>query len=207
MIHNSSVFDVRTIAQAKQVILTPEDSSTDRRWTVETPYVANLIVDHLAIRAHHRVLDYGCGIGRIAKALIGQAGCTVLGVDTSASMRALAPAYVESDRFCSLAPEMLSAVNDTHFAVAVWVLQHIPRLTAAVDQIHRKLMPHGQLLVVNMESRALPDERGGWTDDGVDVREHLSARFKEVHYARLDPAHTTPATAQHSFLGIYQRRD
>ena len=46
---------------------TPEDSTTEKRWEVETPYLGAMIVDHLALDQRSRVLDYGCGIGRSSK--------------------------------------------------------------------------------------------------------------------------------------------
>jgi hypothetical protein len=61
------VFDVGNIAQAKRIILTPEGSTTDERWAKETPYLADLIVQHLTLRPDSVLLDYGCGIGRLAK--------------------------------------------------------------------------------------------------------------------------------------------
>ena len=44
------------------------------------------------------VLDYGCGVGRLAKAMIEAKGCAVIGLDISARMRTLAQDYVASDR-------------------------------------------------------------------------------------------------------------
>jgi SAM-dependent methyltransferase len=50
-----------------------------------------------ALDRNSLVLDYGCGIGRIAKELIKQTGCHVIGVDISPSMLGLAYPYVHSD--------------------------------------------------------------------------------------------------------------
>lgn len=205
--YDPSCFDVSNIRSAKAIILTPEDASTERRWAIETPYFGSLIMDHLNLQHHHRVLDYGCGIGRVAKEIIARSGCMVLGVDTSVGMRSLAPAYVENDRFIALSPQMMPVVVDAHYAISVWTLQHVPDLVGAIEVIYRKLHPGGMLLVINLEKRALPMSRGAWIDDGADVREFLGARFEETHYGRLDPASTTPATATASFLGVYQRRN
>src|SRR6185436_7844642 len=97
--YNPGVFAVGSIEQAKSIILTPEDSTTEARWRTETGYLAELIASHLALDSASVVLDYGCGIGRIAKELIQRTKCTVLGVDISPNMRALAPQYVQSDLF------------------------------------------------------------------------------------------------------------
>ncbi|UYN94976.1 MAG: class I SAM-dependent methyltransferase [Enhydrobacter sp.] len=95
---------------ARQIILTAEGSTTDERWTTETPYVADLIGGAVDVRRDTLPIDYGCGIDRLARELIGRHGCQVLGVDISARMRALAVDYVQSDRFFTCAPEMLDAL-------------------------------------------------------------------------------------------------
>lgn len=200
-------FDVRNIAEAKAIILTPDFSTTDERWTKETPYLADLMGEYLGLKPFHRVLDYGCGIGRMSKALIEQFGCSVVGVDLSVSMRALACAYVDSDRFVACAPngEMLVAgINKVHHAIAVWSLQHIPAVEASLNAIRRQMMWDGRLLVVNAHHRCLPIEGGRWIDDGMDMREQLSSRFKEIAYGPLDPLHTSPDTAKHAYFGVYQ---
>jgi cyclopropane fatty-acyl-phospholipid synthase-like methyltransferase len=57
------------------------------------------------------VLDYGCGIGRLAKAMIDASGCSVVGLDTSPEMRKLADDYVGSDRFIAVSPSQFDALS------------------------------------------------------------------------------------------------
>lgn len=204
--HDEKRFDVRNIQQAKSIILTPEDSTTEHRWVTETPYLTELIVHHFNPQPRHRVLDLGCGIGRIAKSLIRKTGCAVIGVDTSVGMRSLAPAYVLDKRFFSCAPEMLSSTMPADFAIAVWSLQHIPDLQGAIDMVHKHLMSFGRLFVVNQQARCLPASDGRWYDDKLDTREMLGARFNEIAFGALDPDRTTPRTSQVAFWGIYDRR-
>jgi SAM-dependent methyltransferase len=202
-----SVFNVRSIADAKAIILTPEDATTDERWAKETPYFTDLIVGHMDLTARSRVMDYGCGIGRLSKSVIECTGCMAVGVDTSVSMRALAPAYVLSDRFLACPPGMLDVFGGglTH-ALAVWVLQHIPDLDTTIGLIHQNLRSFGKLFVVNQHRQALPMSDGTWADDGKDVRELLSARFEEIEHGAFDAEHTTASTARSAWWGIYQRR-
>ncbi|HWI29188.1 MAG TPA: class I SAM-dependent methyltransferase, partial [Stellaceae bacterium] len=154
------VFDAANIAQAKRIILTAESSTTEERWTTETPYLAGLIGADLRIGPGSLVLDYGCGIGRLAKELIARHGCRVIGVDISPSMRALAVGYVESDRFFACPPSMLDALAKAGFAAdaafAVWVLQHCERPDEDIQRIRRALRPGGGLFVVNNRQRAVP---------------------------------------------------
>src|SRR5690348_6126388 len=126
--YDPSVFDVTTLDAAKQIILTKEDAdSSDQRWAKETPYLAELMVEHLKLVPSDLVLDYGCGVGRMSAALIKKCGCSVIGVDQSPSMRALAQVYVSNPKFATFAPGALLAdvVAPCHHAISVWVLQHI----------------------------------------------------------------------------------
>lgn len=199
-------FDVRSIPDAMAIILTPEDSTTEQRWVTETPYLTDLIANHFDLQARHKVLDFGCGIGRIAKSLIRKTECSVVGVDTSVSMRSLAPAYVLDKRFLACAPEMLPMIAKADFAIAVWALQHVPDLQGAIDLLHKHLASYGKLLVVNSMHRCLPTPGGSWSDDGKDIRELLCARFNEAAFGALDPDKTTPKTSRVAFWGVYERR-
>jgi SAM-dependent methyltransferase len=95
--YNAGIFDVADLDGARRIILTPEGGqTTDQRWNCETPYLTGLIADNLKLTAGSVVVDYGCGVGRLAKELISRHGCRVIGVDISANMRALADRYVGS---------------------------------------------------------------------------------------------------------------
>ncbi|HYT41412.1 MAG TPA: DUF5672 family protein, partial [Methylomirabilota bacterium] len=49
-----------------------------------------LIEKHLPIKETDKVLDFGCGTGQIAKAIVEKYNCTVIGADLSDSMKTLA---------------------------------------------------------------------------------------------------------------------
>ncbi len=87
--YNPDVFAVNDISSAMQIILTAEDSSTEVRWKTETPYLAGLIGQWLDITPHSVLLDYGCGIGRMAKELITRHGLRVIGLGVNASLRVM----------------------------------------------------------------------------------------------------------------------
>ena len=175
------VFDVLNMQSAREVILTHEGAaSADERWVTETPYVADLIEKALAITPETVLIDYGCGIGRLAKELISRHDCRVVGVDISINMRALAVDYVRSDRFLSCSPDLLDSMVQRGFAadaaISVWVLQHCFRPADDVARIHRALVPGGRLFIVNNYNRAVPTNEG-WVNDGIDVRALLNERF------------------------------
>ncbi len=69
--YNPDIFRVRTIDEAKAIILTAEDAGVDKRWETETPYLIGLIRQHFpGFDANSFVVDYGCGIARLSRGLI-----------------------------------------------------------------------------------------------------------------------------------------
>lgn len=196
------VFDAPNIAQAKRIILTAEGSGTEERWAKETPYLAEMIGRTLKLRPETVLLDYGCGIGRLAKELIAKYRCRIIGVDISASMRGFAATYVESDRFLACAPAMLDLLLERGLACdaafTVWVLQHCERPADDIARIRRALKPAAPLLVVNNVHRAVPMlERklgpmgatmaGTWANDGIDVKALVAREFALQDEGRLAP--------------------
>ena len=139
--YNPDVFNVRDIPQAMRIILTPEDSTTEARWQIETPHVCDLIAQAVDIKPDSFVLDYGCGIGRIAKELIARHGCHVVGVDISPAMRVLSVVYVQSNLFASCTPMMLAAMSGitSTVAVASRAFRRRRRVTADMNRYARFL--------------------------------------------------------------------
>jgi SAM-dependent methyltransferase len=193
--YDPSVFDVSDMNQAMRIILTAESSTTRERWEKETPYIADLVGRKMSITADTLLLDYGCGIGRIAKELIARYGCRVVGVDISPSMRAFAAVYVESDRFFACSAAMLDLMLERGLsfdnAISIWVLQHCERPAGEIDRIRRALKADGKLLVVNSFARvvpgvekklftAVPTLERNWFDDGVDVSGLLRSTFSQL---------------------------
>ena len=68
--YHPELFDARTVEQARAIILTGEGSTPDERWRTETPWICGLIAENITLTSDSVVLDYGCGIGRVAKELI-----------------------------------------------------------------------------------------------------------------------------------------
>ena len=86
------MFKVDNLEEAKNIILTEEVQGGDhrQRWERETTYMQSLFAEGLGDLNGKTVLDFGCGIGRLSKALVEKYDCHVLGVDISPDMRRMA---------------------------------------------------------------------------------------------------------------------
>jgi len=215
-----AVFDVPDMQRAKEIILTEEGpgADTETRWRQETPYVLELIWEAFNLRPEMIVLDYGCGIGRLARAMIEASGCSVIGVDTSSSMRALSQEYVNSERFTAVSPDQFDLLVRgglrVDAAISVWVLQHCFAPALDIERMRRGLVAGGRVFVLNMPKRAVPavfdDPQSGtqadkeadkptdkpaerkfaWAEDGVDVAALLRQAFEVIGESVLDRSRT-----------------
>lgn len=133
-------------------------SPTDERWEKETPWVAAKLEHVLAVAPEHSVLDFGCGIGRLSKALMLGTGCAVLGVDISSTMRAQAHLHVDAENFTATSLGGLARLAGAGFradhAFAVWVLQHCYDPKAEIVRVRNALKPGG-LFCVHQQRTAL----------------------------------------------------
>lgn len=202
------VFDAADEDAARRIILTPEPGQeTAERWERETPYMAGLIEAELKPRKDGLIVDYGCGLGRLAKVLIERCGCRVLGVDLSPRMRALAPGYVGSQMFSVVSPHMFFSLGQAGLradgAFSVWVLQHCARPADDIGLISRALQPGGGLFVANMHARAIPTRESKWASDGVDVRALLNQSFMPKSEGSFDPDVLAEETTQYTYWASF----
>jgi SAM-dependent methyltransferase len=208
--HKPELFDFATIDAAKGIIVTPEPgTTTDERWEKETRYLVDDIGQKLAIRPDACLLDFGCGVGRLAKELIERFGCRIIGIDSSKSMRLLAPDYVLSDRFLVWSPETLETMVGRGFrcdaAISLWVIQHVFSPPSVIEQIARTLRPGALFYALNQKVSSVPTD-AGWVDDGFDVRSGLCQSFEELSFAALPEHVTTPEIAAASMIQLLRRR-
>lgn len=203
------VFDVRDQDAARRIILTPEaGTTTDERWVKETPWLADRILERFPLAEQHVVVDFGCGLGRIARALIERTRCWVVGVDLSASMRQLASGYVQSPKFAAVSPQMLDLMTARGFraelGLAIWVLQHVARVDVDIERLRRVLAPGGGLFVANNVRRAVPTDHG-WAHDGIDVEAMLTQVFTAAWRGALPAEIGGDVLPQASFLAAYSK--
>ena len=208
--------DIETVDEAVNIITTETEGMTaQQRWENETPALM-AIIERFIVR-ESMVLDYGCGIGRLAKPLINKLGCRVVGVDISANMRALAASCVDSPWFCAMDPLMfdeLMVPNDDGYvhwpmfdaAVSVWALQHCVDLDAVIRRLSSVVKARGHLFVVNNKGRCIPVEGGEWADDGIDIEAMIkSSGFSEIEQGKLDEQIAPGWMREGTFWAIYRR--
>ena len=207
--YDPSIFlNVETVEDAASVILTPEAGLTSaQRWKAEAPFVMDILKRH--IKPQSLVLDYGCGIGRMARPLIAMLQCRVVGVDISPNMRALAASCVEHDDFCAMSPQMFGTIFTEEFdaALAIWTLQHILDLDEAISDLVHTIRWGGILFVLNNHQRALPTNAGPWVDDGRNVDEELQAAgFEVIERGQLSgPDIAGTELAKQTFWAVYRK--
>jgi len=202
----SRYIDIETVDEAIEIITSGTENLTSKqRWYEETPALMKIIERH--IRRGSWVLDYGCGIGRLAKPLVEKLNCKVIGVDFSANMRALAASMVDNPKFFAVDPMMLDSLGlVVDAAIAVWTLQHCMDLKESIQHIAEAVEREGALFVVNNKTRCLPVENGEWADDGLNVDEMIQGNgFEQIEYGSLDDAIAPGWMKDNTFWAVYRR--
>ncbi len=182
--YSPAVFHTSDIEKAKYIILTPTpEMTTDERWEIETRNLSDELGLALKLNPESRILDFGCGIGRIAKALIERYGCTVVGVDISENMRKFSIDYVNSERFSACDPAALDQMIKNGFhatgAYACWVLQHCHSPGDEIERIHSALVQGSPFFVLNSNNRLVPTD-GGWASDDISIENLLAEKFETI---------------------------
>ena len=120
--------------------------------------------------------------------MIARHGCRVIGVDISATMRAMAADHVKSDRFVAVSPDMLDGLAANGFAADA------------------ALKANGKLFVLNNIYRALPTREQAWFNDGIDIKATLDQHFDVVR-AGKPPEEVTPRDLKDIiFWSFYARK-
>ncbi len=89
-----------------------------------------------------RLLDFGCAAGYFLE-VAQQQGWEVAGVELSAQMAALA-----RERLHAPVENTLNAVEGTFDVITLWeVIEHLPQPVHTLTELHRRLRPHGVLML------------------------------------------------------------
>lgn len=184
MSYIKEVFDVQTFEQAKHVVLT-SDPEQPNKFEKETQFTINTIAENIVLTESSIVLDFGCGMGRIAKELISKFNCKVIGVDISSSMLTFAKLYTAN----------LNKFQGTHeyntpetvdVALSVLALQHAEDPKKEIDNIYNVLKPNGVFILLNESQRFVPGDIDArryviWKDDGFNVFDYVESKMKKFH--------------------------
>lgn len=155
------------------------------RWELETPLFAKAIIGtRPSWVGTRRILDYGCGVGRLAKSVIenGSEDTKVRGVDASFDMMEQAVKYVNKDRFSVSSPQALGE-NKFDIAYLIYVLQHVPAIEIRdiLSRIHSHLTDDGIFVYCSSDYRmAINFDTPGFFDDrflGVDLQAEVERLF------------------------------
>ena len=208
-VYNPHIFEVNNFEEAKKIILTPEKGITSaERWEKETPFIVKQIREHFNPSEDSVIVDYGCGIGRLAKGLLQKLSCCILGIDISLTMRQLAPAYVKSPLFSVCTPQVLDFMVLKGFRVdfiySVWVLQHCLNPVDDLLRFRNVLDEGGLLYILNNNNRAVPTDKG-WVNDGIDLEKLLGQNFKEVWSSPIPEWLVNPEAPELTFQKLYRK--
>lgn len=180
-------FSRPTVENAKACILIPSGGlTTEERWQKETDW----LMERISFDDDHGlVVDYGCGIGRLAKQLKNP----VLGVDISPIMRQQALEYVGRNSFCAVSPTMFGSLVASGVracgALAVWSLQHVAGIVPTVNLLIQSIKPGGTFWLLDLEERCIPfihDDTFFMHDDKINVVELVKLKCELESTEKLD---------------------
>jgi SAM-dependent methyltransferase len=184
MAYIKEVFDVTTFDQAKHVVLT-SDPNDPKKFEKETDFLVDTIMKQNILNENSIVLDFGCGMGRVSKALIDEFNCKVIGLDISDSMLTFARLYTANIKKFE-ATHKYDTPNSVDVALSILALQHSEDPAKEIDNIISVLKPGGTFILLNEPTRYVPSDVDSnryvvWKDDGFDVFGYIEARLKKVH--------------------------
>jgi 2-polyprenyl-3-methyl-5-hydroxy-6-metoxy-1,4-benzoquinol methylase len=183
MTYIKEVFDVTTLAGAKNTVLTDDPTNPDK-FTNETNFLVDMIAEQNIINSDSVVLDFGCGMGRVSKKLIDTFDCKIIGTDISNSMMRLANIYVNKpSKFKTM--NSYNTPNSIDVCISAFVLQHVQNPKMEIESICSNLKPGGYLVLVNEHNRFVPSDVDAnryviWKDDGFDIFGEIETRLMKV---------------------------
>lgn len=186
---NHNLFKPKTFEEAKKMVVGDSNGILSaKRYAEETPVFARKILSLVNAPAdrYPLIIDYGCGIGRLAKEILRQDdNITIKGVEPSIEMRELMENSFEPPHFACINPKNASIYN-ADIIIVVYVLQHVPaiELRETIRSIHSLVADNGLLFYCGSDVRmAIQYDTQAFCDDrflGVDVQEELSRYFTLV---------------------------
>lgn len=205
-VYTPHVFNKENIEDAKKIILTQEgDLQTEQRWEEETPFLVDSLIKDLQIKKSDTILDFGCGIGRVAKELIEKTSCKIVGVDISESMRKMALEYVNHENFKVISAIDLQENVKRGFrfdsAYSIWVLQHCLNPNIEIELIKSSLKKDSLFYVLNNNISAVPTNKG-WVNNKIDVLALLDFRFEQIKLDKIPLEVSSKKVNENTFIAL-----
>jgi len=176
---NPRRFDWDDIDNAKKSILWHDD------WDEATKNTIELMQKMKVMKAESCVVDWGCGVGRIASKLVEHYNVTVLAVDRSIKMLRHALSYVKPQYLSKIAfvtdEFVLSHINlfekCVDLVIFIETFQHIPEpvLDQILPRIEKLLKKNGKLFVFGNKQLEI-----GYKDKGPSTVEEVIRRHFEI---------------------------
>lgn len=207
--YNPKFFEVKTIEDAKKIILTTESNmNTDERWEKETLFLKKDIGNFFQnFTKESIVVDFGCGIGRVSKEIIEKIGCKVIGVDISQSMREMAKAYVKNPNFEAITPSQLrEKILDglrVDGVIAIWALQHSWQPFADVALLKASLKSNALVYILNSYKNKIPTNKG-LVDNGINILSLLDITFEKLSFDKLPETFADKEFQDKTFIAKYK---
>lgn len=191
MAYVKQAFDVTSLSDAMNVVLTSEQGKPDKFYN-ETQFLIDLLAKQNIITSESLVLDFGCGMGRVSKKLIEEFQCSVIGVDISDSMLSFAKVYTNDDRFNPF--NSYTSKETIDVCISTFVLQHTENPLYEIENICNVLKPGGYFVLVNEPYRLVPIDVDRnrfviWNDDKFDVFGEVSSRLKKISSVQYMSTH------------------
>lgn len=177
------LFKPRTFEEGKHEVVGDCNGFTmQERWKRETPLFAQAILSFA--KTHCRILDYGCGVGRLAKGIldIDTKEVYIDGTDDSHDMRFQSSLYVNHPRYNAYPPRDLEGLYQVIYCV--YVLQHVPaiEIREILARIHSHLAPEGHFIYCSSDYRmAIRFDSPAFFDDrflGVNLQKEIERYFE-----------------------------
>lgn len=213
--YNPQFFSSSSLEEAKNIVLMHHELSSEQRWEPETQWTKDILLAMRSFDEHSVVLDFGTGVGRLAKMLIETFGCRVLGVDINSQMLEFAKDYVNDSRFETMTnDDFINKRFKDHFthAISVWALQHSPVSQHDIARIQQSLKRNGHLFVIDMRWKCIPKlDPGGnihdtnFYDDKVDNKQELSKYFNPIAMGTIPVKATIPSISDISWWGFLEK--
>ena len=177
-------FDVQSFNQAKHVVLS-SDPNDPTKFERETLFLIEAIKSQVDLNENTTVLDFGCGMGRVAKEIVRRYNSKVIGIDISPSMLMFAKLYTaNADKF--LGTHEYNVPESVDVALSIFALQHSEDPKKELDNIISNLKINGVFVLLNEHKRMIPSgiDNGGfiiWGDDDFDIPKYASEKLKKIN--------------------------